>query len=175
MTSTDDILNQIDTALEDGTVSYDAMRSRPAPPPPSGPRLCIAPAGTAADGDGWEEIGHVTDLDLTIDDGQDAIEHGYTADEITVTLSFDTGAATAALATAIEGVRRFREALEACAEAFSRAHLGPREGEWVDTNGDPVPAVPVAPSEARTPSRKQRRKGDRPAWQSKYGPAHRRR
>lgn len=175
MTSTDDILNQIDHALYDSSVGPDAMRSQPAPEPAaaSGPRLWIAPLGTAEDGDGWEEVEGVASIDIDIRSG--AVEHGYTRDEVTFVISIDTGAATAALATAIEGIRRFREALEACAEAFKRANGGLREGEWIDSNGDAIPTVPAVPFEDRTRSRKQRRRTDRPAWQSPYGPARRRR
>lgn len=145
------------------------MRSRPAPDP--GPRLWIASAGADSDGDGWQEIEGVASIDI---DFRPEVEHGYTGDEATFVISIDSGAAAAALATAIEGVRRFREALEACAEAFRRASLGLQDSEWIDSNGDAIPAVPVVPFEDRTFSREPRRSGDRPAWQSPYGPARKR-
>ncbi|MEU6768550.1 hypothetical protein ABZ916_39330 [Streptomyces sp. NPDC046853] len=61
MTSTDDILAQIDHALYDVTVGPDAMRSRPAPD--AGPQVWIAPAGTDPADEGWEPIGHLVDIE----------------------------------------------------------------------------------------------------------------
>ncbi|GAA1887811.1 hypothetical protein GCM10009837_07010 [Streptomyces durmitorensis] len=159
MSSADDILNQIDNALYDSTVGPDAMRSRPATEP--GPRLWIAPAGTDADGDGWEEIGYVTGVDLTIDDGQDA---SLPDDFVQSWSRFGQR-----LREAEERrVRAAMEALRTLTEAFQRITDGLRGGDWVDTNGGPV-----QPPERPRPALPRR--DDRPAWQSPHGPATRRR
>ncbi|MGW0904978.1 hypothetical protein [Streptomyces sp. NPDC002853] len=206
MTSTDDILNQIDNALYDAAVGPDAMRSRPTPEPR--PQVWIAPVGTDVDGDGWEPIGHVTDIDVRPDEPE-------TADRPRIALSWETRqllidrlvdnqglsrmAARHAVRTVEQGrdhryadlvrsearaivdetVQRIRDAvqpgLEAAAaairafgEALKQATRGLRDGEWVDTNGDPV--EPSEPPRPPLPRRDQR-----PAWQTPYGPPQRRR
>jgi hypothetical protein len=78
----EDILQQIDGALEDWTVSGDAMRSRPGgerggikgstpqtaiTDETAGPSVWIAPIGTAIDADGWQEAGYITSVDFEID------------------------------------------------------------------------------------------------------------
>lgn len=202
MSSADDILNQIDTALYDSTVGPDAMRSRPASEP--GPRLWIAPVGTAVGGDGWEPIEGVTSVDVDV-----RPDEPETTDRPRVALTWEARqllidrlvdnhglsrmAARHAVRTVEQGrdhryadlvrseasaivdeaVQRIRDimqpAMEAAAaairafgQALKQATRGLQDSEWVDTNGDPVPPRPRPPS-------------DRPGWQSKYGPAHRRR
>lgn len=179
MTRTDDILNQIDNALEDGTVSYDAMRSRPTAERPAEPTVWIAPAGTAINGDGWARLEGVSDVEF-IEEEPDVID-GYTSQaplrdvEITVILSdqlAETAEIFAALRrAALESVRRSVEAATHAIQQFSTAF---DDSEWIDSNGDAIPAVPVVPFEDRTHARKRRRRPDRPAWQSPYGPARRR-
>lgn len=173
MTRTDDILTQIDNALEDGSVSYDAMRSRPAPEPAAapGPRLWIATVGTAEDGDGWQEIEGVTAVDMNIDQATiDPAALTSTAPSVTwgdiqeyfariqaervrraqAAIDVFMQAMTAVIAPVAE--RACRDLSEA-AEAFR--HLPEAEG----CNNCSKPAPPR----------------DRPAWQSPYGPARRRR
>ncbi|WP_069883490.1 hypothetical protein [Streptomyces luteocolor] len=153
MAGADDILNQIDHTLRDWTVGPDAMRSRP--DEPTAPRLWIAPVGTGLDGDGWEEIGGVTSVD--IDYQQEPVEHGYARDEAILVISVDARAFTAGMVAAVEGLTRLREALGEL-----------RHGEWIDTNGDPV-QQPERPRPALP------RRDGRPAWQSPYGPPQPRR
>ncbi|MFF1709275.1 hypothetical protein [Streptomyces sp. NPDC058268] len=168
MTRTDDILNQIDTALEDGTVSYDAMRSRPAPVPAaaSGPRLWIAPVGTAEDGDGWEEIGHVTDIEFTIDPA------ATTSVAPTVTWS-DIQEYFARIQA--ERIRRAQVIVDAFVQAMSAA-IAPAAARACRDLAETAEAFQHLPEAAGcNDCGKPIPPRDRPAWQSPYGPPQRRR
>lgn len=162
---TDDVA-RIDEVLYDYTVSADAMRSRPAvadalPPDDSivatGGLIWIAPAGTDPRGEDWQRL-----------DGIAGVEFGEQVAIIEIPLDlerFTAGirAAQEAVAANLERtLAAARQALQGLAEALGR------DGEWVDTNGDPAPP-PVRPSPPLP------RRDGRPAWQSSYGPARRRR
>ncbi|WP_372344678.1 hypothetical protein [Streptomyces sp. KL116D] len=142
--NSDDILDQIDQALEDDTVSDDAMRSRPA----AEPEVWIAPVGTEAGGEGWGRLEGISGIEI----------HG---DVATVEIVPDVEAFTNALAGA------YRQSVEVAARSLELLRDALRGGEWVDTNGDPV----QPPQRPRPPL--PRRDG-RPAWQTPYGPARRR-
>lgn len=69
----------------------------------------------------------------------------------------------------IEGyAAAYRRAVEGVAGALQQLREGFQGGGWMDTNGDPV-EPPVRPSPPLP------RRDGRPAWQSQYGPARRRR
>lgn len=166
--NTDDILNQIDHALEDGSVSYDAMRSRPAlePAAASGPRLWIAPLGTAEDGDGWQELGHVTDLELTIDPA------ALTSAAPSVTWG-DIQEYFARIQA--ERVRRAHAVVEAFMQAMT-AVIAPAAERACREMSEAAEAFRHLPeAEGCNDCGKSAPPRDRPAWQSPYGPARRRR
>ncbi|MGV9888358.1 hypothetical protein [Streptomyces sp. NPDC003395] len=153
---TDDILNQIDTALHDYDVSDDAMRSRPEPEPQeyAAPRVWVTTTATDPGSGGWVELGGV--LDVTIDQG--AID--ATAPAPTVT--WDDIVEWMARAEA-ERVRRAGEMLEVLRVAAEAARPAV----------DSAAAAFAAFAEAAR-QHPARRRYDRPAWQSPYGPATRR-
>lgn len=176
----DNILNQIDTALEDWTVSGDAMRSQPpaeTPDAPVGmrghvpvtefmdemrPRFWIAPVGTAIDADGWQETGYITSGDFGID--QATIDPAtFATPQPTVTWQeivnciAQIEAGRARRAQLLEDfVRAFTESIEAVQPCIEEA--GQAIAEAVEQAAPPQPPV---------------RRIDRPAWQSPYGPAPR--
>lgn len=145
---TDDVLDQIDTALGDWDVSGDAMRCAPAPEVRV-PKLSIR----RGDGE-WQELPGVTRVEMTFSD-----DPGGSVAFCTVTV--DTSAV-------MEQLGRLRSAFDAYAEAvqprIAEAARAIKQGFQVmqqaglcDDHGKPV------------------RSRDRPAWQSPYGPARRRR
>lgn len=159
---TDDVA-RIDEVLYDYTVSADAMRSRPAdalPPDGSivatGGLIWIAPAGTDPRGEGWQRLDGIASV---------AFGEQVAIIEIPDLERFTAGirAAQEAVAANLERtLAAARQALQGLAEALGR------NGEWVDTNGDPV-SPPVRPSPPLPHC------DERPAWQTPYGPARRRR
>jgi hypothetical protein len=169
----DDILQQIDNTLEDWTVSGDAMRSRPPGEPETAlrPQVWIAPIGAEPDDPNWQEVGHVTSIDIAIgldeDDFDDiAVElfernwrqmqeyfthvRAEQARQAAIALEAFTRALTEVIKPAVE---RGGRSLARAQDAFQ--HLP----EAVDCNDCGKPPPPR----------------DRPAWQSPYGPPQRRR
>ncbi|MFZ3592280.1 hypothetical protein [Streptomyces sp. BH104] len=158
----DDILNQIDQALDDWT-SSDAMRSRPAGDAETeaatdgivatSGQIWLAPVGTEIGDDGWRQFEGVRTIEIveTLD---------TTAELEAFTRSFQAAAQASASA--------FRQGLEAVAHSLQQMQDGFQGSEWADTNGNPV----QPPERPRPPL--PRRDG-RPAWQTPYGPARRRR
>ena len=149
----DDILNQIDGALEDWSVSGDAMRSRPAPDAPAEPSGIRGTTPTVQIWDEageWQEIG-VTSIDFHIDPPEIDPEFTQAWEE------FHDRIARARIARERSVVAAFRE-IQAALQAVTDAdfqHLPEADG----CNDCSKPA----------------RRRDRPAWQSPYGPAQRRR
>lgn len=169
MTRSDDILNQIDEILYDSSVGPDAMRSRPAPEPAAatGPRLWIAPAGTAEDGDGWEEITcHVTDIEFTID------PTATTSAAPTVTWD-DIHEYFARIQA--ERVRRAQAIIDAFVQAMGAA-IAPAAQRACGDMAEATEAFRHLPeAEGCNDCGKPAPPRDRPAWQSPYGPPSRRR
>ncbi|MFI1485715.1 hypothetical protein [Streptomyces sp. NPDC020747] len=91
MTSSEDILAQIDNAVEDWTVSVDAVRSRPGYEPRP-PKLSIR----RGDGE-WQELEGVASV-------------GFGPEERVVVITVDA-------TEAVNQIRRFRERLQAWGEA----------------------------------------------------------
>lgn len=179
MTSTDDILAQIDHAVDDWTISEDAMRSKPVVEPQSVARTAvwIAPVGTdPRDTGAWQEVGYITDLDMTIDPATIDPAAGASApvatwDEIQQYIAHIEAqrARRAAALQAFIGayVEAVKPAVEAAGAAFAEMsrtlqQVGP----------DNLRHLPEAEgcNQCTPPPRR-----DRPAWQSPYGPARRRR
>lgn len=137
MTTADHVLDQIDNALEDWSVSDDAMRSRPhdddadrAHFPGVTPNLHVMDEAGE-----WHQVEGVGIIELRIDPS-----------------------------AAIEQLQRLRQAFEAARphieERFrqtTRAFDSLKQAGVCDDHGQPLPPP------------------DRPAWQSRYGPAHQRR
>lgn len=163
MTSADDVLDQIDAALYDATVSADAMRSRPAAEPEG--ILGVVPTVYIADEAGdWQEIqAAIRDsFDLQIDpasiDTAAVNPPAHAADWGTIRdLMIRVDAAQARRAQIVlEGLKRAMARLAAPAAEAAEGFRHLPEAVGCD---DCKPAPPR----------------DRPAWQSKYGPARRRR
>ncbi|MCX5365900.1 hypothetical protein OG864_45200 [Streptomyces sp. NBC_00124] len=112
----DDVLDQIDHALGGYSLSPDAMRWSPEPPPVPGTRL-----------------------------------------ERTVVVTIDTTAITEQFEQLRRNLQAFGEAAQARFEEIGRAFEAMKQAGVCDDHG------------RRLPPR------DRPAWQSRYGPAHQRR
>lgn len=161
MTSTDDVLAQIDAAVEDWTISGDAMRSRPAQAAET--QVWVAPAGTDPAADGWQPLGAIGELDMTIGeftiDPEAVASHAPTPTwdevrQIIIDVQAERAQRVQAIFDAIrQGLERLAAPAEQAAEAFR--HLP----EAVGCNDCGKPPRPR----------------DRPAWQSTYGPAQRRR
>ena len=167
MSTADHILNQIDQALDDWTVSGDAMRSRPAAEP-QGPRVWLAPAGTEPDGDGWQEVGYLTSIDLEID--QATIDPAaLTTPEPTVTWQELSNYIAEVQA---ERARRAQQLIQEWVRAFTESIQAAQPR--VEEAGRAIAEYAKAVEQAAPPQPPGRRH-DRPAWQSPYGPAQRRR
>lgn len=132
MTSSDHILDQIDSAVEDWTISEDAMRSRP---------------GTASTQDGgeWEWQGFAMG--------------GLVVVEVTVIV--DASEAFVRLSQLRDNLAAWAEAIRPRLEEVGRAFDQVGETARAATHGDC--------------SHKPAPRHDRPAWQTPYGPAQRRR
>lgn len=169
-----DILNQIDDALEDWTVSDDAMRSRPTPDSPpivaTSGQVWVAPAGTQPDEDSWEQLVGVSSVELaTLDQSTVDPNAGSTVQSNGYPLAAFLQRFEEAGAQHVDVVlRSLGHALEQIAQhsgADSFQHLPEADG----CNNCSDPTVP--PQRPRPPL--PRRDG-RPAWQTPYGPARRR-
>ena len=139
MTGSDDILAQIDNAVEDWTVSVDAVRSRPGYEP-SPPKLSIR----RGDGE-WQELEGVASVD-------------FGPEERVVFITVD-------VTEAVNQIRNLRERLQVWAEAVQP------QMEEIGRALDAVGKQAREAADGCTPAPRR----DRPAWQSPYGPARRRR
>lgn len=157
----DEILDQIDSTLNDWAVSDDAMRSRPAPDlqPTAGPRMWIAPAGIGPDEGGWEEVGHITSVDFRIEPPTIDPEFQRSWEEFREHMA----------RVEAERVRRAGEAMSAFIRAYAQA-VKPA----VERAQRAVAQIQEAMQHLDPPLPPGRRH-DRPAWQSPYGPPRRRR
>ncbi|WP_318201079.1 hypothetical protein [Streptomyces sp. SCL15-4] len=156
----DDILDQIDTALHDYTVSDDAMRSRPAAEGEQhvGPKIWIMSTVDDPDSGGWVALNDA--LDVTIDPA--TIDPAGIVHQPAVT--WDNLRQWYAHMEA-ERVRRAREALAAIGRAMEAMRPAAQEaGRAMETLTQAV----------QRPSTPPGRRTDRPAWQSPYGPPRRR-
>lgn len=171
MTSTDSILAQIDNALGDWTVGPDAMRVRPAPEPRPAARATVwmAPVGTPWDAEGWEEIGHITDLEMTLDEA--------TLDPAAISpqpaVAWDEVAEYIRRAQ-LERARHAQAVVEAFVQVLTTA-VAPAVERAASSMSDAAEAFRHLPEAEGCNDCKPQPRRDRPAWQSPYGPAQRRR
>jgi hypothetical protein len=161
MTTADEVLNQIDAAIADHTVSADAMRSTPNPEPAAGPRLWIAPADTSPDETGWQEVGFITDADFTIEGPAVDPELEQRWREVQEYMrrveAERVRRAGELLVVPTRALQALKLAVEQAARNAAKAIQALQQAGVCDDHGKPV------------------RARDRPAWQSPYGPAKRRR
>lgn len=156
MSTADHILDQIDNALTDYAVSDDAMRSRPEPE-------LISFGGFTPTVQIMDEVGAWQDL-------------GVTSVEICITTPPALEEFAQQWAGFIDGMtrqrlehaRRAQEVLEVFTQALTEAMKPAAEAaaQAMTAFQEAVQACPATP-----PGRRR----DRPAWQSPYGPARRRR
>lgn len=152
MTSTDDILAQIDHAVEDWAVSEDAMRSRPEPEP--------------------LQFGDITPTLYTLDEAGEWQEvEGVASVEVCVELPVIDPELAASWARLVDRIREMELArvrhVQSMLEALTGSIRTAAEGE--PGNLRHLPEAEGCNQCTPTPRR------DRPAWQSPYGPARRRR
>lgn len=151
------ILDQIDTALHDWTVSGDAMRSTPHPPPrpATAPQIWISTVDADPDEGGWQEVGSVRDIDFHIQPPEIDPDFQRAWQEFREYLARAEAERIRRVRAAIEALgRAVKPVMEAAAQAAANA------AEVMQQINPPLP-----------PGRRH----DRPAWQSPYGPARRRR
>lgn len=163
--NSDDILAQIDTALGDSSVSLDAMRSRPE----AEPQVWIAPAGTDVDGDEWQRIEGISNIEFNEEpvEGADRFIVQCTAQQLEVRVSMSDDE-IAQFQAFVEAQAACRRAAEAIAVSLQQLRDGFQGGDCADIGGDPVEA-------SQRPRPPLPHRDGRPAWQSNYGPARRRR
>lgn len=154
----DDILDQINEALGDSTVGPDAMRSQAAIKPVSAePQIWIAPVGTPAGAEGWQPLGHISDVDFEMHIDQSTIDPG----QVYATITIDATAVFDQIARLQRGLQAYAEAvtprLAEVGRAMRQAFEQMQQAGVCDDHGRPLPPR------------------DRPAWQSPYGPPQRRR
>ncbi|GHJ04759.1 hypothetical protein TPA0906_66240 [Streptomyces olivaceus] len=148
----EDILAQIDSTLDDWTVSDDAMRSQPpAERETVGPRLWIAPSRTGPSDDGWEEVGHLGSIDFHIEPPRIDPEFQQRWQELQDYL----------VRAAAERARWAQQVMEAFIPRVEEA--GQAIAKYTEIIEEMTPPLPPG------------RRRDRPAWQSPYGPPQRRR
>ncbi|MCX4232066.1 hypothetical protein [Streptomyces ortus] len=160
MTSADDILAQIDHAVEDWAVSEDAMRSQPEPEPfhfgGATPTLYIADEVGE-----WQQVEGVTSIEV-------CVELPVIDPEVTASWARLVDRIREA---ELERVRRTQAALVAFMQAVKDT-LAPVVEQAGRDPGEAFRHLPEAEgcNQCTPPPRR-----DRPAWQSPYGPARRRR
>lgn len=182
MSTADHILDQIDNALHDWSVSDDAMRSRPEPAVLPEPRTLPGrvpvvdmhsrpEAGTicldgfratvmAMDEAGeWQDLGGARSVDFHIEPPQIDPDFQRAWREMQEYIA----------RVQAERVRRAQEALEAFARAYTQA-IRPA----MEAAAKGLAEIQKAAQHVNPPLPPGRRH-DRPAWQSPYGPARRRR
>jgi hypothetical protein len=151
VSTADHILDQIDDALEDWSVSDDAMRSRPAAEP--GIRGATPTVQIMDEVGEWQELRGVTGIELHIDSAE--------FDQAMQALREQIARVQA------ERVRQVQQVLGAVRVAF--AAMAKPAAKAAD-NFRHLPEA-VGCNDCGTPAPRR----DRPAWQSPYGPARRRR
>lgn len=159
MPSSDEILEQIGTAVTDWTVSRDAMRGRPAPDPGPAAPVSRMPGRAAARA---LLVGRLVDRGLSSDEAAAAVRAAETG-QPTEHLDLLSAEAHAVAAEAAEHIGR-------AIAAFARA-LQPVAQAAAATLRQLDEALRAAGH--RCPGGKSGRR-DRPAWQSPYGPPPRR-
>ncbi|MCX4697025.1 hypothetical protein [Streptomyces sp. NBC_01373] len=156
MSTADNILDQIDTALHDDAIGPDAMRCTPEP---AGPRGKTIMAITGADGE-WQEINGVVTVDFHIDPPPIDPEFDRAWQELHDHLARVEAERVRRAAALLEGLVH---AFQQMAPAIEAANLGLTG--LAEAVQDDQPARPDQPLPRR----------DRPAWQTPYGPPRRRR
>jgi hypothetical protein len=170
MMRADEIIDQIDGALYDWSVSDDAMRSRPAD------ETRAATVSVMGEDGQWQEIGTAVSFELDVDTG-DFQQQWQAARERMIRLHVER--AERMQAAMDEFIRAFTEAMKPAAEAASRgmaeiaAALQRPAGEAATSRQRNFRHLPEA--EGCNQCGPPRRPRDRPAWQSPYGPPRRRR
>lgn len=164
---TNDILAQIDEALYDSSVSVDAMRSRPVEPAraelsiPLDLRRLLA--RRLMENHGLDMVATRLAV-LNVARGHEAphaeLVHAEARAVVDETVQRIREVVQPSLVAMLEAFQSLGAAVKQAAAGF--------QGDWVDTNGDLAPP-PVRPSPPLP------RRDGRPAWQSQYGPARRRR
>lgn len=163
MTGSDDILAQIDSALGDWSVGPDAMRVQPAAEPfhfgGATPLLYIAD-----EVDGWQQVEGVASVEFCVDVSEVFEEAAEAWAQITERIR----------QAEHERVRRERAALEAFVQAV-RSMLAPAVERAASSMSDATEAFRHLPEAEGCNDCKPALRRDRPAWQTPYGPARRRR
>lgn len=169
MTSSNDILAQIDSALGDGTVGPDAMRVRPAPEAePAGKSHGFrgaTPTVYIADEVGeWQQVEGIGSIEVCIESPAIDPEFARRWQELSEYLN----------RVQLERARRAQAVLEAFVQAVATT-LAPaveRAAREMSETGDAFRHLPEAEDCNQCTPLPRR---DRPAWQTPYGPARRRR
>lgn len=158
MTSADRILDQIDGALADWTVSGDAMRCTPAPEPRTPQVSIMMPDGE------WQDIQGVISARFDMEIDQSTIDTSTIQTEAMVDWEEFR---QSIVRIRVEQARRAQEFLDALKQAFLQ--LAPAAARAAEAFRHLPEAAGC--NDCGKPARPR----DRPAWQSPYGPARRRR
>ncbi|MFJ6729421.1 hypothetical protein ACIQPQ_31415 [Streptomyces sp. NPDC091281] len=163
MTSTSHILEQIDGALEDWTVSEDAMRSQPPREEGSSgiPFQGFTPALYIEDEAGeWQEVGRVSSSALHFEPPEIDPEFARTwarfRESVHQAQIARARQASELFEVIAETLRRMAPAVEEDVRAVDAVMQAAQKAGLCDDRGKPL------------------RPRDRPAWQSPYGPPRRR-
>lgn len=157
MTSTDDILDQIDSALYDATVSPDAMRSRP-DSEPTRAMLGTVPVVQMMDAAGeCQELEGVTSIDIQMEPPVVDPEFARAWQEMQEWIARVHVQRVRLAAAMLEDIRDAFQGIAPVAQEAGEAFQHLPEATGCDDCSEPV------------------RPRDRPAWQSPYGPPRRRR
>jgi hypothetical protein len=164
VTSADNILDQIDSALYDATVRGDAMRSRPEVEPrePAGIEG-VTPTVYIADEVGeWQELGTVTAVGFGVELPAPDEEFMRSWQQLQEHVR----------RVHLERARRAREILDTLARTLNESVKPAVEqaGRDIARSVDALKQAGLIDADC-----KPVRPRDRPAWQSPYGPARRRR
>ncbi|MBD9721933.1 hypothetical protein PV755_09335 [Streptomyces caniscabiei] len=156
MSTADHVLDQINSALNDYTVSDDAMRSQPEPPaaPKRGPDCDLQIMDEAGE---WHNVPGVTTVEIQIEYSDTEFQNSIQAlRENLARIQVERARQVQEMAQmfARAYVQAMKPAMEAAAAAFAEVQKA------VQHANPPLP-----------PGRRH----DRPAWQSPYGPPQRRR
>ncbi|MER5875503.1 hypothetical protein ABT119_06180 [Streptomyces sp. NPDC001910] len=157
MTSTDDILDQIDSALYDATVSPDAMRSRP-DSEPARTLPGTVPVVQMMDAAGeWQELEGVVTVELLFEAPPVDPEFARAWREMQEWIARVHVQRVRLVAAMLEDIRDAFQGIAPVAQEAGEAFQHLPEATGCDDCSEPV------------------RPRDRPAWQSPYGPPQRRR
>jgi hypothetical protein len=156
VSTADHVLDQIDSALHDWSVSDDAMRSRPEPEPISFGGF--TPTVQIMDEAGeWQDLG-VTTVEIHITEPPEFADFARQWADFIDRMHRQR----------VEHVRRVEEAFEAFGQAL--AHSVQPAAEQAAHSFEVLQQTME-----RDPQRAPKPRRDRPAWQTPYGPARRRR